>query len=233
MARPIHSFLEEFPLLPPPEPVREERPARPLADVRRGGSAAEEAWRRGHEAGHAEAQAEADAALAAALEAARAQAFEEGRAQAAQETRDTVTAELAAAHDAALEEARAAWVAEESTRLATALQDGLDALRTRLAEKTVRALEPFLAKALRDKACAEMAAMLERLFAGGETGAAIHVEGPQDLLDALRAALPDRPGITMRVVPGRPDIRISCADTTLETQIAQWSRILSGDVKQP
>jgi hypothetical protein len=232
MARPIQSFLEEFQLLPPPEPVHDERPARPLPETRRGASATDEAWRRGYEAGYAQAQAEADARLAEALAAARDEAREEGRVQAAQETREAVTGELQAAHEQALEAARAAWVAEEATRLSTALQDGFDALRTRLAEKTVRALEPFLAKALRDKACAEMATMLERLFAGGEAGTEIHVTGPQDLLDALRAALPDRPDLVIHIEPERSDIRISCAETTLETQIAQWSRILSGDVKQ-
>ncbi len=233
MARPIQSFLEEFQLLPPPEPVRDDRSARPYADTRHGGPATEEAWRRGYDAGCAQAQVEADARLAEALEAARAQAHEEGRAEAAHETREAVTAELTAAHEKALEEARAAWVADEAARLSAALQDGLDALRTRLAEKTVRVLEPFLEKALRDKACTEMVAMLERLFAGGEAGTEIRISGPQDLLDALRPALPDRPGLVLHVEPERPDIRISCADTTLETQIAQWSRILSGDVKQP
>ena len=232
MARPIQSFLEEFQLLPAPEPVRDDRPARPIAETRRG-HASEEAWQRGYEAGRAEAQARADAQLAEALEQARAQAHEAGRAEAERETREAVTAERDAAHGQALEEARAAWVAEESARLAEALEAGLVDLRLRLAEKLARALEPFLVKALREKACAEMATMLERLFASGEAGAEIHVEGPQDLLDALRAKLPGRPGLVLHAVPGRPDIRITCADTTLETQITQWSRILSGDVSQP
>ena len=232
MARPIQSFLEEFQLLPAPEPVREERPARPIAETRRG-HASEEAWQRGYEAGRAEAQAKADAQLAEALEQARAQAHEAGRAEAERETREAVVAELAGAHEQALEEARAAWVAEESARLAEALEAGLTDLQIRLAEKLARALEPFLARALREKACAEMAAMLERLLAAGEAGAEIRVEGPQDLLDALRAKLPERPGLVLHVVSGRPDIRVSCADTTLETQIAQWSRILSGDANQP
>ncbi len=232
MARPIQSFLEEFALLPPPEPVLEERPSRPPAETKRG-SAMDEAWQRGFEAGRAEARAHADAMLAEALEQERAEAYEQGKAEAAQETREAVTAELAAAHETALAEARAAFVAQESERLASALQEGFDDLRLRLAEKLARALEPFLAKALREKACAEMALMLERLFAGGEAGAEIRIEGPQDLLDALRAQLPDRPGLVLQSVPDRADIRISCADTTLETQIAQWSRILSGDAKQP
>jgi hypothetical protein len=231
MARSIQSFLEEFPLLPPPEPVLEERPARPMAETRRG-SAMEEAWQRGFESGRAEARAHAEAMMAEALEQERAEAYEQGKAEAAQETREAVTAELSAAHETALAEARAAFVAEESERLAEALQHGLADLRICLAEKTARALEPFLAKALREKACAEMAIMLERLFSGGETGAQIRVEGPQDLLDALRTKLPERPGLVLRTVPGRPDIRISCADTTLETQIAQWSRILSGTADQ-
>lgn len=232
MARPIQNFLEEFPLLPAPEPIREERSARPHAEARRGG-AMDEAWQRGFEAGRAEGRAHADAMLAEALEQERAQAYEQGRAEAAQETREAVTAELAAAHEKALAEARAAFVTQESERLAQAMQEGFDDLRLRLAEKLARALEPFLAKALREKACAEMALMLDRLFSGGEAGAEIRIEGPQDLLDALRTKLPDRPGLMLHAVSGHPDIRISCADTTLETQIAQWSRILSGDAKQP
>lgn len=232
MARPIQSFLEEFQLLPAPAPAHEERPARPIAETRRGQDS-EDAWQRGYEAGRAEATAQADAQLAEALEQARAQADEAGRAEAARETREAVTAEFTAAHEEALEEARATWVAEESARLADALEAGLADLQMRLAEKLARALEPFLARALREKACAEMAAMLERLLAAGEAGAEIRVEGPQDLLDALRTKLPERPGLVLHVVSGRPEIRVSCADTTLETQIAQWSRILSGDANQP
>lgn len=232
MARPIQSFLEEFQLLPAPEPVHEERSARPIADPRRGG-ASEDAWQRGYEAGRAEAKAQADAQLAEALDQARAQAHEAGRTEAALETREALTVEFKELHEQALAEARAAWVAAEAARLAESLEAGLTDLRMRLSEKLARALEPFLVKALRDKACGEMATMLERLFASGEAGAEIHVEGPQDLLDALRAALPERPGLVMQVVPGHPDIRITCADTTLETQITQWSRILSGDAKQP
>lgn len=232
MVRPIQSFLEEFQVLPPPEPRHEERPARPMAEARRGG-ASEDAWQRGYEAGQAEARTQADAQLTEALEQARMQADEAGRAEAARETREAVTAELTAMHERALEEARATWVAEESVRLTEALEAGLADLRLRIAEKLARALEPFLAEALREKACAEMARMLERLFSAGEAGAEIRVEGPQDLLDALRAALPARRGLVMHAVPGRPDIRVICADTTLETQISQWSRILSGDVSQP
>ncbi|KPQ10861.1 MAG: hypothetical protein HLUCCO17_09230 [Saliniramus fredricksonii] len=232
MVRPIQSCLEEFQLLPAPEPLHAERPVRPMAEIRRAG-ASEDAWQRGYEEGRAKAQAQADAQLAEALEQARAQADAAGRAEAARETREIVTAELTAMHERALGEARATWVAEESARLTEALESGLAELRLRLAGKLARALEPFLAEALREKACAEMARMLERLFAAGEAGAEIRVEGPQDLIDALRAALPEHPGLVMHAVPGRADIRVSCADTTLETQIAQWSRILSGDVSQP
>ncbi|HMB09978.1 hypothetical protein [Saliniramus sp.] len=232
MVRPIQSCLEEFQVLQPPEPRHEEGAARPMAEARRGG-ASEDTWQRGYEAGQAEVQAQADMKMAEALEQARIQADEAGRAEAARETREAVIAELTATHERALEEARAIWVAEESARLTEALEAGLADLRLRIAEKLGRALEPFLAEALREKACAEMARMLERLFTAGEAGAEIRVEGPQDLLDALRAALPERPGLVMHVVPGRADIHVSCADTTLETQISQWSRILSGDVSQP
>lgn len=235
MTRPIQSFLEEFQLLPPPrEPLREADGLRPLGEKRRGGgSSADEAWQRGYEAGRAEIQAQADAQMAEELEHARAQAFEQGRDEGARETREAVTAELAVAHEKALEAARIAFVTQESERLAAALRDGLADLRLRLAEKLARTLEPFLARALREKACAEMATMLERLFSGGDAGAQIRIEGPQDLLEALRAVLPDHPSLVMQVAPERPDIRISCADTTLETQIAQWSRIFSGDANQP
>lgn len=232
MVRPIQSFLEEFECLPAPEPRDAERVARPVAEARRG-DAMEEVWQRGYEEGRARAQAEAETVMAEALEQARAQAEETGRAEAARETREAVTAELTAIQERTLEEARAAWVAQESVQLAQAIDAGLADLRLRIAEKLARTLEPFLAEALREKACAEMAHMLERLFNAGEAGAEIRVEGPQDLLDGLRAALPEHPGLVMHAVTGRVDIRVRCDDTILETQIAQWSRILSGDVSQP
>ena len=81
MARPIQSCLEEFQLLPAPEPVHEGRPARHIAEARRAG-ASEDAWQRGYEEGRAKAQAQADAQLAEALEQARAQADAAGRAEA-------------------------------------------------------------------------------------------------------------------------------------------------------
>ena len=62
MVRPIQSCLEEFQLLPAPEPLHAERPVRPMAEIRRAG-ASEDAWQRGYEEGRAKAQAQADAQL--------------------------------------------------------------------------------------------------------------------------------------------------------------------------
>ena len=75
--------------------------------------------------------------------------------------------------------------------------------------------------------------MLERLFAAGEAGAESASRVRRICSTPCARPLPEHPGLVMHAVPGRADIRVSCADTTLETQIAQWSRILSGDVSQP
>jgi len=208
MVQSVHRFLVEFTPDAPGEPVHEpvnEQPQEDASPLRAPDppdfeAIAEEAYRRGCD----EARAEAERDLERALTKAREEA------------------------DDALASARAQWVLEESETLAARLTEGFSALEARLAEKTSRALRPFLKDAVREQAIAALCETISQLLRS-RSATALEMAGPQDLLDAAVRRLEGYEGrIAIRVADER-DIRVVCDETTIETQIALWAKSLGID----
>jgi hypothetical protein len=215
MVQSIHRFLVEFKPDAPAEPMRE--PAN--GDRREEASGflppdppdldaiADGAYRRGCDETKARAAMELESALAIAREEA----------------------------DETLASARAQWVTEESEALAARLINGLAVIEGRLAEKTSRALRPFLNDAVREQAIAALCETLRQLLQSRST-TTLEMAGPKDLLEAVMRRLDGCEGkldgyeakIVTQITSDR-DIRVVCDETTIETQIALWAKSLAID----
>lgn len=156
-------------------------------------------------------------------------AFERGRQAGLEEARAASEAQLASLRQEAtlaLEQARLAWAGEMADALQAALQEGLQALETRLADAAGRLLRPFLAQALCDAASRALIEQIRPLLSGAD-GGMIEVSGPAYLLQALRRVFAPGAAVTF-VESASADIRIVAGDALIETRIAAWVDRLDG-----
>jgi hypothetical protein len=188
--------------------------ARYLVDFAAGG--ADSALR--PEGGHT--SASNGAAVAAKVDEAFALGLERGRA----ETQTQYEARLAQQQNelaARLVADRQQWSATTGEELADRLVAAIADLEKRVAETTARILRPFLAAELHRQTIAELQSSLETLLATG-SDTSIHISGPADVLDALRARLASS-GKSVVYSPGAGcDVRVVAGQATLETQLASW-----------
>ena len=158
------------------------------------------------------AAAKLEEAFARGLETGRAEAHAEGEAK-LEEQRNEFAEQLAAA--------RAEWAASIGEELGNRLGAALTEFESRVAETTARILKPFLAEELHRQAVAELQGNLESLLAT-DSGAALAISGPEDLLDALRQQLAGRATNVTYAPNDECDVRIVAGQATLETQLKGW-----------
>ncbi len=154
---------------------------------------ANEAFARGEQAGRKAAAAELETRLA------EARADAEGR--------------LAAEHQK--------WRSEHADELAARLASGLDELESRLASAVARVLTPFVSAELRAGMTDALVESIRTLLSGGSK-APLRIQGPEDLLDELRAKLGTVPVAIDWEQSGDADIRVIADQTTIETEIQKW-----------
>lgn len=160
-------------------------------------------------------------------------AYRRGSADAAAAAASRLETEIAAMRaqaDDALAIARGQWSSEESKAIAALLDQGLADIEVRIAEKTARALRPFLRDRVREQAIAALCETLARMLHGRKT-VTLEMSGPQDLVDAVMRRLNAEGGqraISINVTDGT-DIRVVCDETTIETQISLWAESLGLD----
>lgn len=123
--------------------------------------------------------------------------------------------------DARLAEARQAWAQEQGQELAKAIGDGLSRIEAAIGEVTARLLEPLIIAEARRTALAELKETLSELLANPET-ATLRIEGPDDLLAALRQGLGLKNNIAFQV-SDRPDIHVETGNTVIETRLGPWA----------
>lgn len=158
--------------------------------------------------------------LAAKIEAARLAGFEAGKAVASAALEARLEEQRAAAERQRAAE-RQTWASEEGQKLAQRLAAGLAELEAHIADAAARALEPVLRAELRRQAIEELRADLELLLA--DASIAVTVAGPQDLLQALEAALAAG-GRTVVFQPNdKADLRITAGQAILETRLGAWA----------
>jgi hypothetical protein len=158
-----------------------------------------------HARGHAEGRAAAETEFAAKLEAQQ-QDFERRLVMARQD-----------------------WAATEGKALSEALVRAMGDLEERLAETTARVLQPFLETEIRRAAVTELVAAIESILAHGKA-AQVEITGPDDLLDVVRARLPDKAPATF-TSSQTGDIRVAIDQTVLETRLGAWTAAIEEAVR--
>jgi hypothetical protein len=198
MIRPISSVLVDFHRLTPqptaPAFEFDEEPPAPTVDV---DELVREAEERGFERGRGEAMAESEEASAAA-----AQSFDEQL-------------------QAQVEAARAQWAEEEGARLADRLDLAMTELRDMIATHTADILQALVAPAVRERMVGEVVQAIETLTRQDAT-MLLRVEGPADLLEAIRKALSGRVRSLDLVQAEGPDVKVIAQDTIIESQLGAW-----------
>jgi hypothetical protein len=156
------------------------------------------------------------------VDAAARAAREEARAAIAAEYEERLAAERRA-HEEALSAARARWCAEEGERLAPMLAAGIEGLETRIADTAAGVLRPFVDAMRRAQVIGALREAVTAVLASDAP--ALRIEGPQALLDALRAALPDTGGTLVDYVPSeRVDVRVVADRTVITSHLEAWGR---------
>jgi hypothetical protein len=160
----------------------------------------------------------------AALSDAASRARDEARAAVASEHEERLAAERAR-HDDMLAAERARWCAEEGVRLGELLAAGLHLLEERIAESAAAVLRPFVDERRRAQSIEALRDAIRTLLAA-DKDAVLRVEGPEDLLEALRASTPPSGAAIDYAAADAVDVRIVAGDTVIASQLALWSERL-------
>jgi len=108
---------------------------------------------------------------------------------------------------------------EEAAKLAAALAAGLVSVERTIANAVGRLLRPFLAARVEAQVLADLHAALAALLRR-EPGITLTISGPEHLLAAFRAALPEA---AISYLPNASsEIRVSSNDSILETRLGAW-----------
>lgn len=124
--------------------------------------------------------------------------------------------------DERLAEERQLWTREQGDVLARALGDGLTRIEAEIAEVTARLLEPFILAEARRKTLVELQATLRDMLADPET-ATLRIEGPADLLAALREGIGSKDNLVTFQVSDHPDVHVETGNTVIETRLGAWT----------
>ncbi|MBK1869637.1 hypothetical protein [Taklimakanibacter albus] len=124
--------------------------------------------------------------------------------------------------EARLAEERQLWTREQGDALARALGDGLTQIEAEIAEVTARLLEPFILAEARRKTLVELQETLRDMLADPET-ATLRIEGPADLIAALREGIGSKDNLVTFQVSERPDVHVETGNTVIETRLAAWT----------
>jgi hypothetical protein len=155
-----------------------------------------------------------------------ARGIEEGRA-AAEAQGEVRLEEQKAAFEQGLAVARETWCSEEGARIAGQITAAVRDLEERIAHSAERALRPFVAQAVRDRAVVELRASLQELIAASP-GVTLEISGPEDLLEAVRTSLSASVATVSYVASDACDVQVKAGASILETRIETWLKQIEG-----
>lgn len=121
-----------------------------------------------------------------------------------------------------LAEERQAWARDQGGELAKGIEAGFTRIEAAIAEVTARLLEPVIKEEARRTTLADLKETLGGLLADPDT-ARLKIEGPGDLLAALREGLGSKDNLVVFEASDRPDIRVETGDTVIETRLGAWA----------
>ena len=168
-------------------------------------------------------------AATSAIEDAYRRGFEEGQREAeARMVHDL--GEQRAAAELKLGQARKAWAIDFGQALAQELSSAVQDMHHMLADNFADVLLPIIRDEMRSEAVRKISNAMRTAAASDWQGPLV-IEGPKDLLEALRDNMADMESIIeCREVEGQ-DVKVTINETILETQLSAWGdavkRILS------
>jgi hypothetical protein len=156
-----------------------------------------EAEERGYERGRSEASAEMEGASAA--------------------TQETLAQQV----EEQIAEARRQWTTEEGERLVARLDKAVIDLRDHIAAKAAEVLQTLVEPAVKERMISELVETIDHLTRQDAT-MLLRVEGPADLLEAIRKGLVGHVR-SLDLVEGKgPDVRVLAQDSVIETCLGAW-----------
>lgn len=147
-------------------------------------------------------------------------AREEGRVEARAEY-EVLRKQDAERFAAELASARQAWIDAESVKLGGQIDDGLRHVEQAIAAVAARLLKPVLSDHAATQAVGALAATLNQIMTE-RPGVNLAISGPSDLLDRLRARIPNLANATFTTGESA-DIRITADQAVIETCLAPWA----------
>jgi hypothetical protein len=122
---------------------------------------------------------------------------------------------------------RESWGLEQGALIAEQIQTAIGDMEGRITDSTERVLRPFLGQAIRVQAIVDLRATLQELV-GKNPGMTLEISGPEDLLAAVRAALPASIAAVSYVANDACDVQVKAGASILETRIAAWLDQIEG-----
>ncbi len=128
-------------------------------------------------------------------------------------------------HARARAEDRARWVRAEGSTLAEGFRTATAAIEEHIGEAVAAVLEPLVAGVLKGAALRELRQTIATLAASGSS-AKLEVTGPEDLVEAVRAAIDADGGDTsgMTFTPSEEaEVTVTADNSTIRTRLAEWA----------
>lgn len=166
---------------------------------------------------------------AMALEEAHARGFEEGQEAALAEV-EAQLVELRNFYETQHELERSMWVSREADKVADQLNEGLQAIKTEIAERTARILKSFLTERIHRQAMDSLWEALETLLSH-DRGVTLEISGREDFLQLLREKLSELKTAAVFTPSESVEVRVRVGQTVMETQLGAWLARLEELVK--
>ena len=135
-------------------------------------------------------------------------------------------------HARARAEDRIRWAQEEGSVLAEGFRKATAEIEAHLIDAVAAVLEPLMAHVAKSVALRELRQSIATLTTGGST-AKVEVSGPEDLVEALRAALgeagDETSGITF-VLSQDAELTVTADNSTIRTRLAEWAASFEGSL---
>ncbi len=141
-------------------------------------------------------------------------------------------ASLEAEHARARAEDRVRWTQDESSALAEEFRKASSEIEEHLIAAVAAVLQPLVADVVKSAALRDLRHAIATLTTGGST-AKIDVAGPEDLVEALRAALDlagsDTSSMTFAPSP-EAEVTVTADNSTIRTRLAEWAASFEGSL---
>ena len=135
-------------------------------------------------------------------------------------------------HARARADDRIRWTQEEGTALAEGFRKATAEIEEHVIDAVAAVLEHLMADVAKSAALRELRQAIATLITGG-SAAKIEVNGPEDLVEALRSALGEAGGESSAItfLPSQDaEVTVTADNSTIRTRLAEWAAIFEGSL---